>query len=426
MSGKFLFVVGGVYSGCGKGIAAAAIAKLLLMRGVKVNLIKCDPYYNTNAGTMNPRQHGETFVLEDGSETDLDLGHYERLTGLNMSGRNIFTNGTLNDEISASEKRGDFLGQTVQVVPHVTNLIQSKFVKAAEGCYLVIAEIGGTVGDDESAPMYEAIAQFKYKQPDDVMIAMVAPVIHNETVNELKTKPLQNAVRALRSTGLQCDMLLCRCSQPVSDAVLDKIANFTYVSRKTVFFAPSVRNIYQVPIEFYDRNVDDLIVDRFRFKREGINLKKYRNLVERYGDGKHLPEVSVGVVCKYDNYDEAYLSLKESLLHAAVANSVRPAIRWIPAESVEHDQTALSDLHGVIVPGGFDVRGVVGKIRAVAHCRETKTPFLGICLGLQCAVIEFARSVLGLPEADSQEFDEDCEHPVVHYVDGMSASLWKS
>lgn len=427
MSAKYLFVVGGVYSGCGKGLGAAAIAKLLLMRGVKVNLIKCDPYYNTNAGTMNPRQHGEVFLCDDGSETDLDLGHYERLTGINMSHKNIFTNGTLSDEIREAEKRGDYLGQTVQVVPHVTGLIKRKFIEAAEGFDVLIAEIGGTVGDDESAAMYEAIASFKYKNPDDVMIAMVAPICPNNTVKELKTKPLQNAVRALRSTGLQCDMLLCRCDQPVPDELLDKIAELTYVSRKAVFFAPDVTNIYQVPIEFYDRNVDDLIVDRFRVKRDGINLKKYRNLVEKYGDGKHLPTVEIGIVGKYENHDEAYISLKEALTHSAVANNVKLKIKWLDAEELEFSkEKMLENLQGIVVPGGFDIRGVEGKIRAITFCRENNIPFLGICLGLQCAVIEFARNVLGLEGATSQEFETNTKIPVVHFVAGQSADIKKS
>lgn len=432
MSSKYVFIVGGVYSGTGKGISAASIALLLKMRGENVNLIKCDPYLNINAGTMNPRQHGEVFLCDDGSETDLDLGHYERLAGITVSKSNIFTSGILNKEIQDEEERGDYLGETVQVVPHVTNKIQQKILDAAKGFDILIAEVGGTVGDYESNGMYDAIAQFKCHHPNDVMIVMVAPIIVNHAVKELKTKPLQNAVRALRSTGLQPDILLCRCEQDVGPKVLDKIAKLTYVPREAVFEAPTVQTIYQVPIEFYNRQVDDLIASKFALQRKMCRIHKYRDLVERYCNGHEWPVVEIGVVGKYENCDEAYLSLKEALIHAAVANDVKVKIHWFDAEEIEKGNDDLESmhelnvLHGIIVPGGFDKRGVDGKMKAIKFCRDKKLPFLGICLGLQCAVIEFARNVLGVADANSQEFDRKTPVPVIHFVSGQEEKTKKS
>ena len=430
---KYVIVVGGVYSGAGKGISAASLALLLKMRDVKVNLIKCDPYLNSNAGTMNPKQHGEVFLCEDGSETDLDLGHYERLTDIPMSKNNIFTSGVINKEILEEEERGDYLGDTVQVIPHVTDKIHKKLLAAGQGHDVLVAEIGGTVGDFESAALYESIRQFKLMFRDDVIIVMVAPIILNHTVNELKTKPLQNAVRSLLSAGIQPEMLLCRCETKVHDDLLDKISRLTNVDRSAVFEAPDVETIYKVPIEFHDRNVDDLIVDRFRLPRNGFNIKKYRNLVEKYLEGRRngtLKKVNVAVVGKYTNHDEAYKSLSEALFHAAVANKADVTIDWISAEFLEEDDGKIDDLpynwHGVIVPGGFDKRGVKGKMKAIKFCREKKIPFLGICLGLQCAVIEFAQNVMRAEGANSQEFEADCSVPVVHFVDGQSAGMKKS
>ena len=424
MACKYLVVVGGVYSGTGKGISAASIAYLLKMRGENVTLIKCDPYLNINAGTMNPRQHGEVFLCDDGSETDLDLGHYERITGVPMTAKNIFTNGKLYQEVLADEEKGKFLGETVQVVPHVTDKIQLKLTELGKDYDIVIAEIGGTIGDYESAGMYEAIAQFKYKHPNDVMIAMVAPIIMNNTVKELKTKPLQNAVRALRSTGLLCDVLLCRCEEELPPKMLDKVARLTFVPREAVFEAPDVQTIYQVPIEFYKRHVDDLIASKFGLKRSMCRIHKYRDLVENYCNSQDKKLIKIGIVGKYDNCDEAYLSMKEALTHAAVNNNVKTKIEWFNAEEIKPED--LKSIDGVIVPGGFDQRGVEGKIKAIKYCREKKIPFLGICLGLQCAVIEFARNVLGIKNATSQEFDPKTDHPVIHFIDGQNNDIKKS
>lgn len=424
MSAKYVIVVGGVYSGTGKGISAASIGLLLKMRGEKITLIKCDPYLNLNAGTMNPRQHGEVFLCEDGSETDLDLGHYERMTGIVVSSKNIFTNGKLYKEVLEGEENGDYLGETVQIVPHVTDKIQERLLSAGQDADIVIAEIGGTIGDYESAGMFEAIAQFKSRFPQDVLIVMVAPILVNEAVNELKTKPLQNAVRNLRSTGVSCDMLLCRCSQPLNQAVLDKISKLTYVPKEAVFYAPTVSTIYQVPIEFYNSHVDDLIASKFGLKRSMCRIHKYRTLVERYCNGSDWPNITIGIIGKYENHDEAYLSLKEALMHAAVANDVKINIKWLNAEKFE--ESDLQDVHGIIVPGGFDKRGVEGKVKGIKYCREKKIPFLGICLGLQCSVIEFAQNVMNWTNATSQEFDSKCTTPVIHFVHGQDKSLKKS
>lgn len=429
---KYIFVVGGVYSGTGKGIGAASIGLLLRMRGLNVTLIKCDPYLNLNAGTMNPRQHGEVFLCDDGSETDLDLGHYERLAGITVSSKNIFTSGALYKSILEAEETGKYLGETVQIVPHVTNKIQERLLEVGEGHDVVIAEIGGTVGDSESFAFYQAISQFMHKNPDGSMIVMVAPVIWNNTVKEFKTKPLQNSVRSLRQEGLVPDMLLCRCDRSVPDPILDKIARLTGVDRTAVFEAPDVETIYQVPIEYYERHVDDLIADKFHLPRKGVKIHKYRDLVERHVNGHDLPVVTIGIVGKYENCDEAYLSLKEAITHAAVQNHVKHKIQWINAGELEQSfpnvKQHFENVQGVIVPGGFDSRAVQGKIIAAQYCRENQIPFLGICLGLQCAVIEFSRNVLEIGNAISEEFDKhrSSKHHVVHFVDGQHDNIKKS
>lgn len=432
---RYIVVVGGVYSGTGKGISASSIGLLLKMRGEDVTLIKCDPYLNINAGTMNPRQHGEVFLCDDGSETDLDLGHYERITGVTMSGLNIFTSGSLYKSLIEEEEQGKYLGDTVQVVPHVTNKIQQRLLDVGKNSEIVIAEIGGTVGDFESGSFFEAFRQFRQANPQDVIVVMVAPIIYNNTVKEFKTKPLQNAVRSLQATGLQPDMLLCRTDRELPVSILDKVSRLTGVSREAVFDAPDVESIYQVPIEFYNRHIDDLVADIFHMPRKGVRIHKYRELVERYTNGHDYKIVNIGIVGKYENCDEAYISLKEALVHAAVENEVKLKINWINAEDLEVGKDMRSiwrhfdGLDGVIVPGGFDSRGVEGKINAVRYCREKKVPFLGICLGLQCAVIEFARNVLDIPTATSREFvnkDDDDLCCVVEMIDGQTGKIAKS
>lgn len=432
MGSKYIAILGGVISGTGKGISAASIGFLLNLRGHKVQPIKFDPYFNTNAGVLAPREHGEVFLCDDGSETDLDLGHYERIIGGPVSGKNIMTSGTLYKELLAEEEEGKYLGQTVQVIPHLTDKIQARLTELGKEAEIVICEIGGTVGDLESGPYLEAIRQFKQKYWNDVLIMLVAPILWIPTIKEFKTKPLQNSVKEMQSFGLQPDILLCRIDREMPNKMLDKIANLTNVPREAVFDAPDVKTIYQVPIEFYNRHIDDLIADKFHLKRNGCRIHKYRELVEKYVDHADMPVVNIGIVGKYDNCDEAYLSLKEAVYHAAVEHEVKAEIKWINAKELEQAKDMrgvwkyFEDVDGVIVPGGFDSSGVEGKIRAIKYVREKKIPFLGICLGLQCAVIEVARSLCGLTGANSIEFDKETPHPVIHFVEGQEKIRKKS
>lgn len=428
---KYIVVMGGVISGTGKGIAAASIGMLLKQRGCAVQAIKFDPYLNVNAGVLAPREHGECFLCDDGSETDLDLGSYERIIGIEVSSKNILTSGTLYKELLMEEEEGKYLGQTVQVIPHLTDKIQDRLTQLGKDTDIVICEIGGTVGDLESGPHLEAIRQFKQKNWNDVLIILVAPILWIPTIKEFKSKPLQNSVKEMQSYGIQPDILLCRIDREIPPKLLDKIANLTNVPREAVFDAPDVESIYQVPIEFYNRHIDDLIADKFHLKRNGCRIHKYRELVEKYVENANMPKVNIAVVGKYDN-QEAYLSLKEAIYHAAVANEVKVEIRWINAKELEQAKDMrgvwkyFEDINGVIVPGGFDSSGVEGKIRAIKYVREKKIPFLGICLGLQCAVIEIARDLCNLEDANSIEFNKDTKNPVVHFVEGQEIIKKKS
>lgn len=428
MGSKYVFVVGGVYSGTGKGIAAASIALLMKMRGLKVQIAKFDPYLNLNAGTMSPGQHGECYLCNDGSETDLDLGHYERITGIEVSSINILTGGSLYSNILADEEEGKYLGQTVQMIPHVTNKLIERFEMLGQDADIVFAEIGGTVGDMESASFMEAVKMFKLNHWEDTIVCMVAPILWVPILQEFKTKPLQNAVRQLNSFGIPCDMLLARPmgGPPLPQDILDKVAGLCGINRSCVFDAPDVKSLYQVPLEMRDRHVDDLVMDKFHLPRNGISKEyyKYRSQVGKYVNADEMNDLTIGIVGKYDNAEEAYISLKEALYHAGVAENVRVRRKWVPAEELTHRGRAkhwLGDCDGVIVPGGFDKRGVDGKMMAIRYCRENKVPFLGICLGLQCAVIEFARNVCNVLNATSQEFDKDATSPVIHFVEGQEA-----
>jgi CTP synthase len=431
MSCKYIIVAGGVFSGTGKGVSAASIGLLLKLRGHRVDLIKFDPYLNRNAGILAPSQHGECFLCDDGTETDLDLGHYERIAGINMSKLNICTSGTLHKELDEEQEAGKYLGQTIQVVPHLTNKIIDRLTQIGCDKDVVVVEIGGTIGDSESDSFFEAVRQFKQKLKDDVLVVMVAPILWVPTIKELKTKPLQNSVKDLQSYGLQPDMIFCRCDRQIPEKVLNKISQFTNVRRECVIEAPDVSTIYKVPLEFYDRHVDDLFVDLFRLGRSSCRIHKYRDFVERY-DNQDVETVTVGIIGKYENCDEAYISLKEALTHAAVSQNIKIEIKWINAEDLEKykDNRGLhkyfEDVDGVIVPGGFDARGVEGKIKAIQYVREKRIPFLGICLGLQMAVVEFARNVCGMNSANSLEFDSTTAHPVVHFVEGQKELKTKS
>lgn len=421
---KYIFVAGGVISGTGKGVSAASIGLLLKSRGHNVTLIKFDPYLNTDAGVLAPREHGECFLCDDGTETDLDLGHYERIAGINVSKLNICTSGNLYEELIAEQKRGDYLGETIQVVPHVTNKIEKRLLKLGESHDIVIAEIGGTVGDNESDAFFEAISKFRLRNLKNVLMVLVAPILWVQTIKEFKTKPLQNSVRDLRKYGLQPDVVFCRCDKELPEKIIKKISDVTSLPRSCVFDAPDVNSIYQVPLSFYERHVDDLFVDLLHLQRTGCRIQKYKEVVEKYVNN-HLQVVNIGIFGKYDNCDEAYISLKEALIHAGIANDTKIDIKWINAEELEKykDQRGIhkyfDDLHGVIVPGGFDSRGIEGKIKVIQYVREKKIPFLGICLGLQCAVIEIARNVLGYEDANSLEFNKNTKHPVVHFIPGQ-------
>ena len=431
---KYIIVSGGVISGTGKGVSAASLGLLLRLRGHTVTIIKFDHYLNVNAGILAPREHGECFLCDDGTETDLDLGHYERICGITVSKANIATNGTLHKELIDEQEKGKYLGQTVQIQPHLTDKIQQRLLDLGKTHDIVIAEIGGTVGDSESFAFFEAMRQFKWrdegKYKDDVLIVMVAPVLWVNTIKEFKTKPLQNAVKELQRHGLQPNVLFCRADKPLPEKLLDKVAMLTNVPRLQVFEAPDVSTIYQVPIGFYERQVDDCFVDLLRMNRSRCNITKYREVVEKYVNN-HLPQIDIGIFGKYDG-DEAYMSLKEALTHAGIANDVKVVPRWIKAEDLEKYKDArglhkhFEGLHGIIVPGGFDTRGIEGKIKAIQYVRERKIPFLGICLGLQCAVIEFARNACGLEEASSLEFNKETPHPVIHFVEGQEDLQVKS
>jgi CTP synthase len=430
---KYIIVAGGVISGTGKGVSAASIGLLLKCRGHSVTLVKFDPYLNTNAGVLAPREHGECFLCDDGTETDLDLGHYERIAGITVNKDNICTSGTLYKELIEEQERGDYLGETIQLTPHVTEKIENRLLNLGKENDVVIAEIGGTVGDAESFAFFEAIRTFKQTHKDDVMIVMVAPILWVETIKEFKTKPLQNSVKELQRHGIQPDVMFCRVDREVPEKILKKVSNLTNVPRECVFEAPDVQSIYQVPLEFYNRQVDDLFADMLRLGRKRCNIHKVREVVEKY-IANDLPAVNIGIFGKYDNCDEAYISLKEACLHGGIANDVKVNIVWINAEELEQykDMRGVTrflnndNLHGIIVPGGFDIRGVEGKMKAIQWARERKVPFLGICLGLQCAVIEFARNVCGEADATSLEFVPHTDTPVIHFVDGQEGLSKKS
>lgn len=421
---KYLVVLGGVFSGIGKGISIASIGYLLCLRGLKVAPIKFDPYLNTDAGVLAPREHGEVFLCNDGSETDLDLGHYERIIGCQVSKNNILTSGTLYKEIIEEQEDGKYLGETVQVVPHLTNKIIEKLKNIGKENDVVLVEIGGTVSDIESMPFMEAIRQFKQKNWNDVIVALCAPILWVPTIKEFKTKPLQQAVNHMQSCGLIPEILLCRSDREIPTKILDKISALINIPKDAVFEALDVNSIYQVPIEFYNRHVDDLIIDKFHLPRNGLRIHKYKDLVEKYVNCEDLQSVNIGILGKYDNCDEAYLSLREAIFHAGVAENVKVNIIWMSANDLEQNKEVKSfckffdEIDGLIVPGGFDSKGVEGKIKGISCVRNRKIPFLGICLGLQCAVIEFARH-MGMEGANSQEFDPNTKYPVVHFIAGQ-------
>ncbi len=415
MSAKYIFVTGGVVSSLGKGLAAASIGCLLEARGLRVNLLKFDPYLNVDPGTMSPFQHGEVYVTDDGAETDLDLGHYERFTHARMRRENNCTAGRIYETIITKERRGDYLGKTVQVIPHVTDEIKAAIRKVASEVDIAIVEIGGTVGDIESLPFLEAIRQMRQEQGRErVVFVHVTLVPYINASGELKTKPTQHSVKELREIGIQPDILLCRTDRFLPADIKTKIALFCSVQKDAVITAKDVGNIYEVPIVLAGEGLDTQIVRCLGMEQGECNLKPWGSLVERLRGLQD--EVSIAIVGKYVEFQESYKSLNEALVHGGLANNVRVNVVWLEAEGLEGDdwEKQLEGFDGILVPGGFGKRGIPGMLRGITYARTRKVPFLGICLGMQCAVIEYARNVCGLQGADSSEFDPSTPHRVIY------------
>jgi CTP synthase len=417
MSAKYIFVTGGVVSSLGKGLAAASIGCLLESRGLKVNLMKFDPYLNVDPGTMSPFQHGEVFVTDDGAETDLDLGHYERFTHAKLSRDNNWTTGRIYEQIIAKERRGDYLGKTVQVIPHVTNEIKAAMKKVAQDVDVAIVEIGGTVGDIESLPFMEAIRQMRQELGrEHTLFVHVTLVPFIAAAQELKTKPTQHSVKELLSIGIQPDMLLCRTDRFLSKDIKSKIALFCNVEEEAVITAKDVASIYEVPVVFSREGVDTLILRYLHLEAKDRDLKEWDELVHRIYNPK--AEVTIGIVGKYVEYEDSYKSLKEALVHGALAHNLKLNLNWIEAEGLETGgstyEEQLRDYDGILVPGGFGKRGIEGMLIAIRYARENKVPFFGICLGMQTACVEFARNVCGLADANSSEFDPATPHRVIY------------
>jgi CTP synthase len=414
---RYIFVTGGVVSSLGKGIASASIGRLLVARGLSVGLQKFDPYINVDPGTMSPYQHGEVFVTEDGAETDLDLGHYERFTNTNTTRASNVTAGGIYNSVIRRERRGDYLGGTVQVVPHITDEIKQRIRLIAEtsNVDVVITEIGGTVGDIESLPFLEAIRQFPVdvgrRQCMYIHLTLVPYIGH---AGELKTKPTQHSVNELRRIGIQPDMLLARSEGELGDDIRKKIALFASLGQESVVSAKDVDNIYKVPLWFHHQGVDDLIIDHLGLEAEPADLDEWREITER-ADAATQP-VRIAIAGKYVQLEDAYLSVSEALRHSGYLHGGHIEIDWVDTETLDTEEEAaerLADADGILVPGGFGGRGIEGKIRAVQVARERKIPYLGICLGMHVAVSEFARNVAGMPGANSTEFDIETEYPVI-------------
>lgn len=405
-------------SSLGKGIAAASIGALLEKRGFKVTLQKFDPYINVDPGTMNPYQHGEVYVTDDGAETDLDLGHYERFTGTTTTRYHNITTGQIYHSVITKERRGDYLGETVQVIPHITDEIKSAITRIAEGNDVIITEIGGTVGDIESLPFLEAIRQFGIEiGPENVLYIHLTLVPYINSADELKTKPTQHSVKALREIGIQPNILLCRTSRQLPDGVKKKIALFCNVANNAVIAAKDMEYIYEIPLVFHQEGLDQKIIDFLKLQGgHAPQLEEWEQLVQRLKNPTHT--VKIGIVGKYIALQDSYKSMMEALIHGGIANQAKVQLVWIDAEEIEQKGAAaiLSDIDGILVPGGFGKRGGEGKIEAVRYAREQKVPFFGLCLGLHCAVIEFARNMCGLRNANTSEFDPNTPYPVIDFL----------
>lgn len=420
---KHVFVTGGVTSSLGKGITSASLGRLLEARGLRVTLQKLDPYINVDPGTMNPFEHGEVFVTDDGGETDLDLGHYERYTGVHLRRDSNVTTGSIYQSVIRKERRGDYLGATVQVIPHITNEIKARVRKLGQNddVDVVITEVGGTVGDIESLPFLEAIRQIrKDVGAANTCYIHVTLVPYLATSDELKTKPTQHSVAELRSHGILPEVIVVRSDRPIDDSARRKISLFCDVEPDAVISVVDVPNIYGVPLALNEAGLDAVVCRELGLETEAPDLEAWRTMVDRM-EGAYKP-VTIGLVGKYVELPDAYLSVVESLRHSAAANGAKVDIRWIPAEEIEGllASTHLDDLDGILVPGGFGIRGIEGKIEAIRHARERNVPFLGLCLGLQCAVIEYSRNVLGLAGAHSTEFDPTSRHPVIDLMEDQA------
>lgn len=417
---KYIFVTGGVVSSLGKGITAASLGRLLKSRGMKVTIQKFDPYINIDPGTMSPYQHGEVYVTEDGAETDLDLGHYERFIDINLSKYSNITTGKVYNTVIKKERRGDYLGGTVQVIPHITNEIKSRIDKvgAESNADVVITEIGGTVGDIESQPFLEAIRQWSYDVGrENVMYIHVTLVPYLAKAGEMKTKPTQHSVKELRNIGIQPDMIVCRTQFPLSEDMKDKIALFTNVPKKRVMQNMDADTLYEVPLMLEDEGLAREVVEYFNFEKVEPDLSAWRSMCEKFKNPQGT--VKIALVGKYVELRDAYLSVAEALRHAGIDNDVAIDIDWIHSEEVTFNNVKemLKDADGILVPGGFGDRGIEGKIVAIQYARENKVPFLGICLGMQMAVVEFARNVLKLEKAHSSELDPQTPYPVIDLMD---------
>ncbi|PLX78962.1 MAG: CTP synthetase [Desulfuromonas sp.] len=418
MKTKFLFITGGVVSSLGKGLAAASIGALMEARGLRVTMQKLDPYINVDPGTMSPFQHGEVFVTDDGAETDLDLGHYERYTTANLSRKSNFTTGQVYDSVIRKERRGDYLGGTVQVIPHITNEIKSKILTNAKGADLAIVEVGGTVGDIESLPFLEAIRQFRTDRGhENVLYIHLTLVPYIPTAGELKTKPTQHSVKELREIGIQPDILLCRCDREIPHDMKGKIALFCNVREEAVVNARDVDSIYEVPMALHQQGLDERIVDYLNIWTKAPDLSGWERIVKRVKEPGG--ETTIAIVGKYVDLTESYKSLSEALTHGGIANNCRVNLIYVDSEALERHgiNGNFDEVDGILVPGGFGERGSEGKIAAIRYARENKLPFFGICLGMQMAVVEFARYVCNLEDAYSSEFKEDAKHPVIHIME---------
>ena len=416
---KYIFVTGGVVSGLGKGITAASLGRLLKARGLKVTIQKFDPYINIDPGTMSPYQHGEVFVTDDGAETDLDLGHYERFIDINLSKNSNTTTGKIYQSVINKERRGDYLGGTVQVIPHITNEIKERVFRVGQqdNADFVITEIGGTVGDIESLPFLEAIRQVKKDVgKNDVLYIHVTLVPYISAAGELKTKPTQHSVKELRSIGISPDIIVCRSEKPISKEMREKMAMFCDVDPEAVIQNLTARSIYEVPMLMEEQGLDTIVLRKLEMEDKPKDMQGWHDMVARILK-KYDKKVTIAVVGKYVALQDAYISITESLRHAAVANEAELDIHWVNAEEIEADDTdmakVMAGVDGILVPGGFGNRGIEGKIKAIQYAREHKIPFFGICLGMQCAVIEFARHVCGMADANSSEFNPNSTHPVI-------------